>query len=154
MLALTGGAIVIEHGHRFGFTQPCHDALRTEYSDARLIVYGHTHKQVIDKKQMPWICNPGVAGLVRNQGGPRCLLLDYEGDDGFKLVPFGFDRLNLYVAMLSNCDDPPQLIRGINGQFSIFVILCISGYEPFNSTTFTRIILNSIFKIIKFRIHR
>ena len=75
-------------------------------------------------------------------------------DDGVKLVPFGFDRLNLCVAMLSNCDDPPQLVRGINGQFSIFVIFCISGYEPFNFTTFTRIILKSIFKIIKCRIHR
>ena len=81
LLVLPGGTIAVEHGHRFGFAQPCHDALRAEYGDARLIIYGHTHKQIIDKKQIPWICNPGAAGLVRNQGGPRCLLLDVEGDD-------------------------------------------------------------------------
>ncbi|MEM7206226.1 MAG: metallophosphoesterase family protein [Pseudomonadota bacterium] len=75
-LELPTGAIAVEHGHRFGFRQPDHDKLREAHSDARLIVYGHTHKQVIEQESEPWIANPGAAGRVRNQGAPRCLVLN------------------------------------------------------------------------------
>lgn len=80
-LSLPGGDIAVEHGHRFGFNQPDHALLRKAHLDSRLIVYGHTHKQVVDQSQSPWIANPGAAGLVRNQGGPRCLLLHANNGD-------------------------------------------------------------------------
>ena len=79
-LQLPGGDIAVEHGHRFGFSHPSHDELRKAYADVRLIVYGHTHRQTVDQAQAPWIVNPGAAGLVRNQGGPRCLLLHAHDD--------------------------------------------------------------------------
>ena len=80
-IELPGGVIAVEHGHRFGFTQPDHAGLRNAHADARLIVYGHTHKQVIEQEDSPWIANPGAAGVVRNQGGPRCLVLTAHSDD-------------------------------------------------------------------------
>lgn len=80
-LQLPGGDIVVEHGHRFGSNQPDHVQLRKAHPEARLIVYGHTHKQIVEQEMSPWIANPGAAGLVRNQGGPRCLMLHVQGDD-------------------------------------------------------------------------
>lgn len=80
LVQLPGGAIAIEHGHRFGFSQPDHQQLMTAYPEARAIVYGHTHKQLVDQSRTPWVLNPGAAGVVRNQGGPRCLVLNTYGD--------------------------------------------------------------------------
>ena len=76
LVKLPGGTIAVEHGHRFGFSQPNHKNLIAAYPEARAIVYGHTHKQLIDQSSTPWVLNPGAAGVVRNQGGPRCLVLN------------------------------------------------------------------------------
>lgn len=80
-IELPSGTIAMEHGHRHGFSQPCHQKLIASHPDARAIVYGHTHKQLIDQSQTPWILNPGAAGYTRNYGGPKCLVLHIEGDD-------------------------------------------------------------------------
>ncbi len=72
---LPGGKITVEHGHAHGAHQPCHDSLRTTHADAKVIIYGHTHKQVIDKSANPWVVNPGAAGNTRNHGGPSCLVI-------------------------------------------------------------------------------
>ena len=74
-LELPGGKICIVHGHEHGHHTPCHDSLRAQHPDARVIVYGHTHKMVQDKSALPWVVNPGAAGLTRNHGGPSCLVL-------------------------------------------------------------------------------
>jgi putative phosphoesterase len=81
LVQLPGGAIAIEHGHRFGFSQPDHQQLLAAYPKARAIVYGHTHKQLVDQSGTPWVLNPGAAGVIRNQGGPRCLVLNTNGDE-------------------------------------------------------------------------
>jgi predicted phosphodiesterase len=39
------------------------------------VVYGHSHRLVCDQTEVPWILNPGGAGLVRTFGGPSCLIL-------------------------------------------------------------------------------
>ena len=80
-----------KHGHRFGFSHPDHDKLRAAHPEAKLIVYGHTHKQIIERDTDPWIVNPGAAGLVRNQGGPRCLILTADGDD-WRFESFAFPQ--------------------------------------------------------------
>jgi putative phosphoesterase len=80
LVKLPGGTIAIEHGHRFGFSQPDHQQLIAAYPKARAIVYGHTHKLLVDQSLTPWVLNPGAAGVVRNQGGPRCLVLKTNGD--------------------------------------------------------------------------
>ena len=67
-LDLAGGALVVEHGDRFG-RQVCHAQLRQDHSDAKMIIYGHTHKQALDLDAYPWVVNPGAAGRVRTFGG-------------------------------------------------------------------------------------
>lgn len=73
-LKLPGGIVNIEHGHRLG-NYPEHEQLRWDHAEARLVVYGHTHKRIIDQTTEPWIVNPGAAGKIRTKGGPSCLIL-------------------------------------------------------------------------------
>ena len=73
-IELPGGTVRIEHGHRLGGF-PDHDQLRWDHADVRLVVYGHTHKRIIDQQAEPWIVNPGAAGRERTKGGPSCLIL-------------------------------------------------------------------------------
>jgi len=74
-LVLPGGTVTIEHGHRLGGF-PEHDQLRWDHAEVKLVVYGHTHKRVIDQHAEPWIVNPGAAGRERTKGGPSCLVLN------------------------------------------------------------------------------
>ena len=68
------GKIVVTHGHKH--TPRYHESLRAEFSDAFLVVYGHTHKHIIDTTIKPYVVNPGASGKVRTQGGASCLLLE------------------------------------------------------------------------------
>jgi len=78
---LPGGSIAIEHGDRHGLAKPDHQSLRQAFPDTRLIIYGHTHKMLVDDDQLPWVANPGAAGNTRTHGGPSCLLLTVSGND-------------------------------------------------------------------------
>jgi len=82
-LQLPGGILAMEHGHRHGHIQPCHDSLRQAHAGARIIVYGHTHKATKDVAVEPWVVNPGAAGNVRTHGGPSCALLFISGSSWF-----------------------------------------------------------------------
>lgn len=73
-LELPGGTVRIEHGHRLGGF-PDHEQLRWDHAEVKLVVYGHTHKRIIDQQAEPWIVNPGAAGRERTKGGPSCLIL-------------------------------------------------------------------------------
>ncbi len=70
------GQIVVEHGHRIRDESHCHEELRSRYPNCQLIVYGHTHKRVVDQTQMPWVMNPGAAGSERTGDGPSCLIAE------------------------------------------------------------------------------
>lgn len=70
-----GGVVVVVHGHRARPASRRHQALRERYPEARAIVYGHTHRLVVDDAKEPWVLNPGAAGFTRNQGSPSCLVL-------------------------------------------------------------------------------
>ena len=74
-LGLPGGLLVAEHGDRFG-DAPSHAQLRAAHPQARVIVYGHTHRLICDTDQEPWVLNPGAAGRTRNRGGASCLILE------------------------------------------------------------------------------
>jgi len=54
IVSLPGGNLVIEHGHRIWDTKNYHKRLRDKYPQAKMIVFGHTHKRLIDRKQKPW----------------------------------------------------------------------------------------------------
>lgn len=89
---LPGGLLVAEHGHAHGWSEPNLGMLRAAHPKARAIVYGHTHRLLIDRDAEPWVLNPGAAGRIRNQGGPTCLVLHADTDswrvEGFKF-PLG-----------------------------------------------------------------
>ncbi|MCK4707995.1 MAG: metallophosphoesterase family protein [Gammaproteobacteria bacterium] len=74
-LELPGGLIKIEHGHVHDMSSPDHEDLRNAHPEARLVVYGHTHRKVIDDFKSPWVVNPGAAGDTRTRGGASCLVL-------------------------------------------------------------------------------
>lgn len=81
-LSVPGGQISVEHGHRHDMYKPPHSDLRNAHPDARLIIYCHTHIQVIDKEDAQHhVLNPGAAGFTRNKGGPSCIILSIKNDN-------------------------------------------------------------------------
>jgi uncharacterized protein len=90
-LDLPGGKLIVEHGHKHGHHQPCHDSLRKTHPNAKAVVYGHTHVQTIDKNNTPWVINPGASGGVRNQGGPRCLILTIDDEENWEFESHVFN---------------------------------------------------------------
>jgi uncharacterized protein len=72
---LPGGTLVAVHGDRHAPRQR-HAKLRAEFPDARAIVYGHSHRLLIDDAATPIVINPGAAGRARTYGGPSCIVLD------------------------------------------------------------------------------
>ena len=74
-MLLRWSLLVVVHGHRFDPVALRHDRLRAEFTGARVIVYGHSHRQVFDQSAQPWVINPGAAGQARTFGGPSCAIL-------------------------------------------------------------------------------
>jgi len=74
-LELPGGQLAVEHGDRVTPTTQRHTLLRERHPSARLILYGHSHRQTIDDSQTPWVVNPGAAGRTRTYGGSACISL-------------------------------------------------------------------------------
>ena len=88
---LPGGLIFVEHGHLHGRKQPSHDSLRDAYPEAKMIIYGHTHKQLIEQDSTPWIVNPGAAGIERNHGGSKCLIVEIEDSQEWNISTHSFN---------------------------------------------------------------
>ncbi|HEX4681745.1 MAG TPA: metallophosphoesterase family protein [Gemmatimonadaceae bacterium] len=57
-----GVRIHVSHGHELGSPTP--EKLLERY-DADVIVYGHTHKQLVTNVDGRWVVNPGAAGPRR-----------------------------------------------------------------------------------------
>jgi len=57
-----GVRIHVSHGHEVGSPTP--ERLLAKYS-ADVIVYGHTHKQLVTQADGRWVVNPGAAGQKR-----------------------------------------------------------------------------------------
>ena len=77
-LSLPGGRLAVTHGHQIVRLDRRHGWLRERYPDARVVVYGHTHRRCIDRSARPWIVNPGAAGRNRTFGGPSLVVLDAD----------------------------------------------------------------------------
>ncbi|MGQ0814494.1 MAG: metallophosphoesterase family protein [Gemmatimonadota bacterium] len=65
--------IVVTHGHLLGVPTP--GALRQAFPNADVIVYGHTHKPLLDPGR-PLVVNPGAAGPARFNLEPSVAILD------------------------------------------------------------------------------
>jgi putative phosphoesterase len=73
-LELEGKQIVVVHGHLLGSPTP--EKLRLMYKQADLVVYGHTHRQLLDATAAPVVVNPGAAGAARFELRPSVALLE------------------------------------------------------------------------------
>jgi hypothetical protein len=72
---LEGLSIHVSHGHEIGAPTP--DRLLARY-DADIIVYGHTHKPLIDRRASRLVVNPGAAGPKRFNLKPSVARLTIE----------------------------------------------------------------------------
>ena len=79
-LELPGGVMVVVHGDDHRSINDRHHHLRKTFPEARIVVYGHSHKLIMDTDNEPWIVNPGAAGRTRTHGGPSCVLLHCDGE--------------------------------------------------------------------------
>lgn len=68
-VTLRGGDLVIIHGHQYPAVKTRHAKLRQAFPSAKAVVYGHSHRALIDKASRPWIINPGAGGYKRTYGG-------------------------------------------------------------------------------------
>lgn len=74
ILSLPGGELAVIHGHQWPAKNRV-QRLRREFPKARAVVFGHSHRLLLDKQARPWVLNPGAAGRTRTYGGPSCLIL-------------------------------------------------------------------------------
>jgi putative phosphoesterase len=74
----------VNHGHEVGFPNPAN--LLARY-DADVIVYGHTHKQLLTHADERWVINPGAAGPRRFDVMPGVARMTIRGRDvGIEVV--------------------------------------------------------------------
>lgn len=65
--------VLVTHGHQLGSPRP--DSLRAAHPDADVIVYGHTHRPLVDGNGSSLVVNPGSAGAARFGLAPSVALL-------------------------------------------------------------------------------
>lgn len=70
-------AVHVSHGHEVGSPTP--EKLLARYP-AQVIVYGHTHKQLVSHADGRLVVNPGAAGARRFNLEPSVALLRLDGD--------------------------------------------------------------------------
>jgi putative phosphoesterase len=75
-LEIGGVRIHVSHGHELGVPTP--ELLLARY-DADVIVYGHTHKPLIQRSEKRLVVNPGAAGPQRFRLEPSVGLLEISG---------------------------------------------------------------------------
>lgn len=74
-----GGTLLAIHGHQIPRASERHARLRARYPDARVIVYGHSHRRCVDDSTLPWVINPGACGRARTFGGASAVILQWRG---------------------------------------------------------------------------
>ncbi|GBD32368.1 MAG: phosphoesterase [Gemmatimonadales bacterium] len=76
-LELEGFLVVVTHGDQFGTPTP--ERLHREFPDAEIIVFGHTHRpllELVDKTVT--VMNPGAAGPARFGVPPSVGIMELE----------------------------------------------------------------------------
>lgn len=89
---IDGVRIVVTHGHELGSPTP--PKLVGAYPTADVIVYGHTHQQLVTKAARRVVVNPGAAGPRRFKLQP-CVAKLYinQGQADVELIPLGIDAV-------------------------------------------------------------
>jgi uncharacterized protein len=85
---IDGVRIVVTHGHEIGSPTP--PRLVGAYPNANVIVYGHTHQQLVTKAARRVVVNPGAAGPRRFKLQPSVAKLYlWKGQADVELIPLG-----------------------------------------------------------------
>lgn len=83
-LDVEGIRIHVSHGHELGAPTP--EKLLSKYN-ADVIVYGHTHKQLVVCADGRWVVNPGAAGQRRFKLAPSVARMRIDrGQIGIEIV--------------------------------------------------------------------
>jgi putative phosphoesterase len=83
-----GLRIVVTHGHELGSPKP--PQLVARYSKADIIVYGHTHQQLVTQAARRTVVNPGAAGPQRFKLLPSVAkLFIFDRQVQVKIIPLG-----------------------------------------------------------------
>lgn len=77
-MQIGGVRVHVSHGHEVGSPSPA--KLLARY-DADVIVYGHTHKQLLTHADGRWVVNPGAAGPRRFDLMPSVARMIIRGRD-------------------------------------------------------------------------
>lgn len=86
-LELDGRAVVVMHGHQVGSPTP--QLLRKAHAEADIIVYGHTHRPMVDRNGS-LVVNPGAAGPARFGLAPSVAILKLGADSvNVQLIELG-----------------------------------------------------------------
>ena len=84
-LEVGGCRVVVTHGHELGSPTPTR---LVERYDADVIVYGHTHRALIQRIGAQLVVNPGAAGAARFHLVPSvCVLTVTDGNAEVELLP-------------------------------------------------------------------
>lgn len=83
-LELRGSRVVVLHGHQLGSPTPA--GLRRALPGADIIVYGHTHRPLVDRADGVLVVNPGAAGAARFGIPPSVALLSLEGEPAVESI--------------------------------------------------------------------
>ena len=75
-ITVGGLRIHVSHGHELGVPKP--DKLLARYA-AHVIVYGHTHQQLVTRAEGRLVVNPGAAGPARFELKPSVAILEITG---------------------------------------------------------------------------
>jgi putative phosphoesterase len=82
---VAGTKIHVSHGHELGSPTPA--ALFARYTES-IIVYGHTHRQLVSRDGQRWAINPGAAGPRRFNLHPSVARLRMSGSSiDVEIVP-------------------------------------------------------------------
>lgn len=77
-LECEGRTIIALHGDQLGMPTPI--ILKDEFPDADIILYGHTHKPLVERVDVGVVVmNPGAAGAVRCSCQPSVGLIELDG---------------------------------------------------------------------------
>jgi putative phosphoesterase len=83
--SVDGVSIHVSHGHEVGRATP--ETLLNRYG-ADVVIYGHTHRQLVTKSGRRWAVNPGAAGARRFDLLPSVARMTIEnGVAEIELVP-------------------------------------------------------------------
>ncbi len=84
LLDIDGVSIHVSHGHEFGSPTP--EKLLARYP-ANIIVFGHTHKPLVERAGARLVVNPGAAGPTRFSSKPSAARMRVqEGKTAVEIV--------------------------------------------------------------------